>query len=109
MFSIVEAKGFRLTFANGYTISVQFGPGNYCERRDEPYGAPREAIHGVWSSSDAEIAIWDAQRNWQTERFAAVILDDPNGVLGDDVAGRVNADRVARIIDAVQSADPCIV
>ena len=24
-------RGFRITFANGYTISVQFGTANYCE------------------------------------------------------------------------------
>ena len=109
MFSITQAKGFKLTFANGYTVSVQFGPMNYCSRDNEPYNAPAAAIRSGWDSEDAEVAIWDNNRDWQTKRFAAVILDDPNGVLHDDVAGRVNADRVARIIDAVQSADPCIV
>jgi len=30
MLKSTENKGFHLTFQNGYTISVQFGRGNYC-------------------------------------------------------------------------------
>lgn len=29
MFRINDNKGFQITFDNGYTVSVQFGPGNY--------------------------------------------------------------------------------
>ena len=29
MFRINDNKGFKITFDNGYTVSVQFGPGNY--------------------------------------------------------------------------------
>jgi hypothetical protein len=29
MFRINDNKGFSITFPNGYTVSVQFGPGNY--------------------------------------------------------------------------------
>jgi len=29
MFRITDNKGFQITFDNGYTVSVQFGPGNY--------------------------------------------------------------------------------
>jgi hypothetical protein len=29
MFRITDNKGFQITFPNGYTVSVQFGPGNY--------------------------------------------------------------------------------
>ncbi len=29
MFVINDNKGFQITFDNGYTVSVQFGPGNY--------------------------------------------------------------------------------
>jgi hypothetical protein len=29
MFRINDNKGFSITFDNGYTVSVQFGPGNY--------------------------------------------------------------------------------
>lgn len=29
MFCINDNKGFQIKFDNGYTVSVQFGPGNY--------------------------------------------------------------------------------
>jgi hypothetical protein len=29
MFRINDNKGFSISFPNGYTVSVQFGPGNY--------------------------------------------------------------------------------
>jgi len=31
MFKITEGKGFHMTFANGWTVSVQWGSGNYCQ------------------------------------------------------------------------------
>ncbi len=30
MFKITQGKGFHMTFANGWTVSVQWGSGNYC-------------------------------------------------------------------------------
>ena len=36
MFSISDNKGFQISFNNGYTVSVQFGGGNYCSNRDLP-------------------------------------------------------------------------
>ena len=32
-FTITAGKGFALKFPNGYTVSVQFGPGNYSDNR----------------------------------------------------------------------------
>ena len=49
MFNITQGKGFQITFANGYTVSVQFGHGNLCENR---YGN-----HGD-RSVNAEVAAW---------------------------------------------------
>ncbi len=37
MFRITDNKGFQITFDNGYTVSVQFGPGNYGSNRAETY------------------------------------------------------------------------
>ena len=36
MFSITDNKGFQISFKNGYSVSVQFGGGNYCSNRDIP-------------------------------------------------------------------------
>ena len=34
MLRINDNKGFQITFDNGYTVSVQFGPGNYGSNRN---------------------------------------------------------------------------
>ncbi len=51
MFNITGGKGFHMTFANGYTVSVQFGHGNYCTNR---YGNDGD------KSANAEVAAWSA-------------------------------------------------
>lgn len=54
-FKITGNKGFWLTFANGYTVSVQFGYGNYCSNYDKT---------NFEDSETAEVAIWNAAGNW---------------------------------------------
>jgi hypothetical protein len=78
-----------MTFANGYTVSVQFGPSNYCEHYSSfDYDAPRR--DDFWESEDAEIAAWDRNGDWYTK-------DD----WGDCVRGRVSSDYVAAFIEEV--------
>ena len=55
-FSITNGKGFNLTFANKWQISVQWGPGNYCERENEDFDAPKK--QNYWVSGSAEVAVW---------------------------------------------------
>jgi hypothetical protein len=56
MFYICEGKGFQMTFENGVTLSVQFGPANYCENYGvNDFQAPRKTDR--WKSKDAEVAI----------------------------------------------------
>lgn len=65
MLKITEGKGFQLTFINGLTISVQFGPMNYCSNRDlDKAISDLRRPSGIVSSYDAEIAIWDSQGTW---------------------------------------------
>lgn len=55
-FRITSGKGFHITFANGWTASVQFGPGNYCGHHHAEFAdTHRLAERG---SPDAEIAAW---------------------------------------------------
>ena len=83
MFGITGSKGFHMTFGNGWTISVQFGPGNYCMN----YGLRSyERLMRGLESVDAEIAIWDRDGNWF--KFPS----------GDEVLGYVTPDFLARII-----------
>ncbi len=55
-FFITGKKGFHITFANGYTVSVQFGPGNYCEHYDRDFDDAEDC--GKEGSLTAECAVW---------------------------------------------------
>lgn len=49
-------KGFHMTFENGYTVSVQWGAGNYCDNHfpdDCDFTFSKDA-----ASDTAEVAIW---------------------------------------------------
>jgi hypothetical protein len=80
-------KGFSMTFENGWTVSVQWGPGNYCENRDMNAMAhyQRDGRYECLDSKDAEIAAWDKDGNWYR-------MD------GDSVKGWVRPDGVANFI-----------
>lgn len=59
-FAITGGKGFHITFANGWTVSVQFGPGNYSEHYDAPFDDWKAT-----PSKTAEIAAFPAgKREW---------------------------------------------
>lgn len=47
MFEASE-KGFHITFANGWTVSVQFGRGNYCENRGALENKPSKNAE-IWA------------------------------------------------------------
>jgi hypothetical protein len=57
MFKITAGKGFQITFANGYTASVQFGVENYCANRMPLGKNPKKK--DVFCAN-AEIAAWDS-------------------------------------------------
>lgn len=82
MFKTTDANGFHMTFANGYTVSVQWNPGNYVSDRGGERGCHRE-------SNNAEVAAWGSDGSW-------VRLGDC-----DDVVGWQSADDVARIMTMV--------
>lgn len=51
-----KRPGFAMTFKNGWTISVQWHEGAYCEGRHKPDADK--------SSINAEIAIWNQAGDW---------------------------------------------
>ena len=57
MFKITNNHGFHITFENGWTVSVQFGPGNYCDNYNRRIGEEDE-ICGKEGSYTAECAVW---------------------------------------------------
>jgi len=91
MFSASGNKGFSITFENGNTVSVQWGPGNYCNPTHElgrgaAYNAPAEADR--WESATAEVAAWNSQGEW-------------HNCGGDQVKGWLKPDEVAAFIEFV--------
>ena len=107
-FRITGGKGFQMTFDNGYTISVQFGPSNYIDNRSFSPGKPwikmevdgeehhfssLDLEYGHKGSVNAEIAVWGEGNDWV--RLAPY----------DDVVGWLSADTVAQVITLVASAE----
>jgi len=88
-FKTTDANGFYMTFANGYTVSVQWNPGNYVSDRSGNNGEHRE-------SGNAEVAAWDGQGDW-------VPLGD-----NDDVVGWQTADDVAAIMAKVAAMEALV-
>ena len=90
MFTSTYNRGFHLTFENGITISVQFGTGNYCERRDFHSTMDVDLKNTTTKSKDAEIAIWDAASQFKFE--------------SDTVKGWCSTDEVAEWIHKAANA-----
>lgn len=96
--SISGNKGFQLKFSNGFTVSVQFGPYNYCANGNLPpqaWGMDR-ATTPVPKSPNAEVAVFHPNGEFL-----------PMAGVGDTVRGWVTPDDVARLISwaASQPAD----
>ena len=87
-------KGFRLTFENGLTISVQWGPGNYCSNKGDEFDAPQNKLH--YSCGTAEIAIMSDNCENSSEW---VVFKG-----GDNLCGWLSADQVADYITKVKNA-----
>ncbi len=84
-------KGFTMRFNNEMVISVQWGTGNYCERRSFTTDIMPEMKLRMVESITAEIAIWDNDGTWFS--------------FGDDtVKGWVDANEVAKWIYLTASA-----
>lgn len=87
-FKITHGKGFHLLFKNGYKVSVQFGPGNYCENLKQNYFDFLEQMTNpefFWESSDAECAVIDPQGNFvPLEKFDESLCDEVNGYMTSD-------------------------
>ena len=74
-FNIVRKKGFRITFDNGFTVLVQFGPGDYCDNYNMAIGQDEEKA-GSQGSSNAECAIWKPDENLITLPNQSIKVSD---------------------------------
>jgi hypothetical protein len=99
MFRITQNRGFHMTFQNGWTLSVQWGPVNYCANRNYDLVWNRhdtdemDAAAGRIGSVDAEIAAWDA---------AGKMYDFGN----DTVKGWVTSDELVEWINKFSTMPP---
>ena len=94
-FNISGKKGFQMTFDNGWTASVQFGPGSYCDNKS----VFREDIDfdiAAPDCPDAEVAAFASdgsqKRHWH--QFSA----DTN----DTVKGWVSPSEVVEFLQLVE-------
>lgn len=94
-FEICKNSGFRMTFENGWTISVQWGWGNYCENQVIPKG--KTFNDPIPASITAEIAIFDDCENW---------FVPPNAGMDSWVWGHILPDDVAVIMNEVRKQWP---
>lgn len=102
IFRITGGKGFHVTFENGWTVSVQFGPGNYCDHYNRSIMHEAEKC-GAEGSSTAEVAAWavpgtmhqfddgDTVQGRQTPAQVLTLMNwaasQPAHVSDEDVAG----------------------
>ena len=93
---ICDNKGFQLDLPNGITVSVQWGPGNYCDPdvQHQPFDAPKDACCGDdgfhWGSNTAECAAYrtGTALSWvAVPGFTGPIGDDDSDTFYDDVVG----------------------
>ena len=56
MFTSTMNEGFHMKLPNGVTVSVQWGSGNYCSRRNVP-----DISDKIWDSETAEVMAWSKE------------------------------------------------
>tara|TARA_Y100001937_G_scaffold38491_1_gene54732 strand:- start:4108 stop:4446 length:339 start_codon:yes stop_codon:yes gene_type:complete len=86
-------RGFSITFQNGYRVSVQFAPSNYCEN---------------YSLSTDPVTVREEPNSWNDSSNAEVAVISPNGGFvrmygnqDDDVLYEVSPDLLSKIIQRV--------
>ena len=103
---ICDNKGFHLDLPNGVTVSVQLGPGNYCDPdvSNAAFDAPKKAIDGDdhWGSNTAECAAYITGSNlsWvAVPGWTGPIGDENVENIYDDVAGHMTVQDVLDFIN----------
>ncbi len=79
-------KLFKMTFLNGYTVSVAFGENSFSDK----------------GRTTAEIAIWDADGNWYMAQTGDVDLPLVKIDNGTDVISNCTPEVVAWLMDKVR-------
>ena len=124
-FRIVGGKGFALDLPNGVTVSVQWGPGNYCDSdvsNADVFAPAAAAVNGEdWGSNTAECAAyvtdtdlsWVAVPGYTAAEGHILVRGDVDGAPyrltqlegGDDVCGYLNVSQVLEFINKASQLD----
>ena len=112
---ICDNKGFHLDLPNGVTVSVQLGPGNYCDSdcSNAAFDAPNEAMGSDenWGSNTAECAAYLTGGNgleWvAVPGFTGPIGDDDSDTFYDDVVGHLDVQGVLDFINLASQLTGC--
>ena len=88
MFKITNKSGFHITLENGWTVSVQFGPANYCDNYYRGVGRENDAC-GEKGSLTAECAVWGPDNK----------LYEYKGFNGDTVGGFMKPRHVLELLN----------
>ena len=99
MFGVMGNKGFHIKFSNGFVLSTQIGPGNYCDNYNMRIGSAKDK-HRI-ESNEAEIAIWDADGEWCAKQMQAELFPETEYI--DSVRGYVGIDDWLKILDWCRS------
>ena len=110
-FRIVAGKGFALDLPNGVTVSVQWGPGNYCDSdvKNADFDAPGKtaAASEFWGSDLAECAAYRTDGGeWVAVPGFTGPLSYEDGEFYDDVVGYLN---VSQVLDFIRRAAAVLV
>ena len=110
---ICDNKGFHMDLPNGVTVSVQLGPGNYCDSdvSNADFDAPKNVIgtDEMWGSNLAECAAYITGSNltWvAVPGFTGPIGDDDSDTFYDDVIGHLNVQGVIDFINLASQLVP---
>ena len=110
---ITDNKGFQLDLPNGVTVSVQWGPGNYCDSdvSNAKWDAPKKAIDGDehWGSNTAECAAYVTGSNlsWvAVPGYTGPHGCDDEDVFYDDVVGHLDVQGVLDFINLASQLKP---
>ena len=89
--------GFQLDYSNGWTASVQWGPGNYCTNRDMQANPFKDDIKFLQSET-AEIAAWVTDLRTTSTTDGWYKFED-----GQEVQGWQNMGQVMEFLNRVRS------
>jgi len=107
---ITGGRGFQLDMLNGVTVSVQWGPGNYCDSdvRDAGFDAPMKTLENdeCWGSNLAECAAFVTGSDLAWVSVPGYTGGGRDRCGGDDVCGYLNVSQVLDFINLASKLAP---